>query len=196
MPAFYFGIGVTDTKSAAALATGRQRRHLRGEALNKLLGRPVVLPRPMLGLSVNKEVRAIQDESAMQTPTPATALLLFEATSNIPGEVKGSDPHIWNKRSANHWNCVVAEVALDPSVRRSVRNSGFHTRRHVTPSQVRLLQSDSVTPETRESIQQRISLLGFRPAFSDGEPVSTTITVHYHFREYTWEDQAAMLSLR
>jgi hypothetical protein len=65
----------------------------------------------------------------------------------------------------------------------------------VTPKRVRLIDTSGLKDDALQNIRERISLLGFRPAFVNGKPVESTITVNYLFRKPIHSDEAPPQSL-
>ncbi len=191
-----FGKADDISKTYGHVITALKQAGVSEKSISDLLQQPAPLPRASLTLSVAEEIYSIAASSVVPDKDDSLRLSLFEATSDIPGIILDQEPNPLTQQMHGDWGVVATELTLNPHIEVSVKNAGFSTKSRVTPKQTKLMASYGLEQKTLENVQARIAAISFRPAFVDGIPTVSRLTLDYRFRDAIWSDNKQLISLR
>lgn len=155
--------------------------------LARFFANPVILPRPRLALSIESAMtHGALTMSVAEAREPATDRLIhrvqvLEPSEHIPGFSRDLTLLDWRGSHPEDWTRLSLTLVLRPRERESVWLGGYLTYSHVSGSNMQLLGKLSEEVERLDSVLSRVRGLAFRPAFSDGEAVSSEIALDYVF---------------
>jgi|GEM_PF-1417542 len=109
-------------------------------------------------------------------------LSLLEPASHLAGFTQELALVDWRGGLLEDWSKITVSMTLNPDRQVTVLNNAFRTKSMVTGTGVELLDSEANRKTTRRAIN-RIKTLSFRPAFRNGEAVTSNLEVEYLVRD-------------